>query len=112
MMRAGMATRLQSTAHGSADVVNINVNMAGQCDFVATARYSALHQYRALRLAWILVLPTRKLVNAVSTRQLDIDVENHDAAFFVAGAAAFVRAGVVAAFLHSVAWLRTIDGLV
>jgi hypothetical protein len=59
-----------------------------------------------------LVLPARQAVDTVPARQHDIDVGNDRTALFVALAAALVLTVVIATFLHPIAGLGAIDGLV
>lgn len=110
---ASMAAGLQRSANRIADVEKrADIDMAWNCDLVLTFRYYAIDHDTALCFCRILILPARQVVDVVPAWQQNIDVGNDNTAFLVALAAALVWAVVITAFLHPVAGLGAIDGLV
>jgi hypothetical protein len=108
-----MTTGLQRSANRTTDVHRgADVHVAWYCDFVLASRNCALDHDTAICFRGILVLPARQAVDTVPARQHDIDVGNDRTALFVALAAALVLTVVIATFLHPIAGLGAIDGLV
>jgi hypothetical protein len=112
LVSASVAAWLQRSARRAAVVLgSCNVYAARQSDFVIAAWNNALDQGLADCQARILILPTRQLGYMVSTRQLDVDVRDLDGTVLIALLAAYVLAGVFAAFLDSVAGLEAVRRL-
>jgi len=112
LVSASVAAWLQRSTRRAAVVLgSCNVYAARQSDFVIAAWNNALDQGLADCQARILILPTRQLGYMVSTRQLDVDVRDLDGTVLIALLAAYVLAGVFAAFLDSVAGLEAVRRL-
>ena len=108
-----MTTRLQRSAYCTADVERgADIDMALYCDLVLAPRHCALDHDTALCLCGILILPARQVVDMMPAGQLNIDILNDSIALLIAWAATFILAIVIAAFLHPIAGLGAIDGLV
>lgn len=86
--------------------------MARDRDLVLASRHYALDHDTASCLCGILILPARKVVDMMPAGQLNIDIINDGVALLIAWAATFILAIVIAAFLHPIAGLGAIDGLV
>lgn len=107
-----MTTRLRRSAYRTTDVERgADVDMARYRDLVLASRRCALDHDTALCLCGILILPARQVVDMMPAGQLNIDILNDSIALLVAWAATFILAIVIAAFLHPVAGLGAIDGL-